>query len=408
MNNGAMGSGMMGGAGMGMNGMEQGNMMGSQESYDGIGHGGYGQQSTGSRYNRPAGSSVSDADYVRGGRFDSYYTPRPVATSLRDAGMKEVPRSTLGYIASSSQRRMKEIERVVYDDDMFMYPSVPTNISPQQFRSSSNDYSRGFSSDREYSGDYRSSPNIAGYSNDLRDLEMNRVSSSRSEYYNDLNARRPASNRSRRDYDRNYADQGARDGGMRESRRDDYGRDYGRSRYDDDYRDDNRYEPRAGRARYDSREPSDFDYEDDRRGRREDYRGDERYYSRSNGKDYYDRDLDRRRATRRRREDDRYDRRMRRDDFQRRNDRRELESYGAMGFDDEFIDPYYDRRPPPPRGPPRDGYRDAPPRTMNRQSREIGDITGPNRLTRQGHVGETVGNDFNVKRRQNWYDEPTF
>jgi len=42
---------------------------------------------------------------------------------------------------------------------------------------------------------------------------------------------------------------------------------------------------------------------------------------------------------------------------------------------------------------------------MDRQSRRraLGDITGPNRQTRYGHVGESL---VNTPSRRQWYDEP--
>jgi len=80
-----------------------------------------------SRYGQSvrAGSSPSSFDDYRGDRSSTWGNPNN-NRSLRDAGVKSGPDSVLGSIAASSQRRIKEIERLIYyNEEGRPGPSVP-------------------------------------------------------------------------------------------------------------------------------------------------------------------------------------------------------------------------------------------------------------------------------------------
>ena len=120
MNQGSMG-GSMGGRGS-MASRSGGAAMGASQGYgnDGMDSPYPGGYSTGSRSSRngqsvDVGSTPTYYDYSKGDRgssYDSYGREK----SLRDAGVKDEPSSALGNIASYSQRRLKEIDRYVYED----------------------------------------------------------------------------------------------------------------------------------------------------------------------------------------------------------------------------------------------------------------------------------------------------
>jgi len=72
-----------------------------------------------SRYGQSilARSSPSTFDVSKGDRASSWDNSYSTNKSLVDAGKKDHPGSKLGFLASSTSRRVKEIDRCVYDDE---------------------------------------------------------------------------------------------------------------------------------------------------------------------------------------------------------------------------------------------------------------------------------------------------
>eukprot|EP00584_Thalassiosira_punctigera_P002139 CAMPEP_0172532980 /NCGR_PEP_ID=MMETSP1067-20121228/5830_1 /TAXON_ID=265564 ORGANISM="Thalassiosira punctigera, Strain Tpunct2005C2" /NCGR_SAMPLE_ID=MMETSP1067 /ASSEMBLY_ACC=CAM_ASM_000444 /LENGTH=371 /DNA_ID=CAMNT_0013317559 /DNA_START=196 /DNA_END=1311 /DNA_ORIENTATION=+ len=250
-------SSMNGGMGQGNGMMGQGNMnamgqWGNNNNMQGMqGSRGDSQQSIESRYNQPAGSSVSEADFVKSdGYYDAWrnaprYRPSGRSATLRDVGANQFPATELGSIASqSAQPRMKEIERYAYSDEN-MYPSMLSEremsqqyYRQQQFHGGSSDYSRGFSSDVQsnpHGGYYSSeglggsfqSANLSGLSQELRRQELWRGHDGRRDYYDFLG--RPAREYWGREYDGDNEDRFYSPQGLGERRRDGFER-----RYEDD------------------------------------------------------------------------------------------------------------------------------------------------------------------------------
>ena len=87
-----------------------------------------------SRYGQSAQGSFSPSslDYGTGNQNPFWdYIPKPKVESIRDAGIKDRPNSVLGSIASASRKRMKEIDRYVYEEDGLTY-SNPSRIMMRQ------------------------------------------------------------------------------------------------------------------------------------------------------------------------------------------------------------------------------------------------------------------------------------
>ena len=83
---------------------------------------GGGEMGTGRSFDYGAGDQGPTSDYYS----------RPTVESIRDAGVKVQPSSVLGSIASTaSRRRMKEIERYVYQEGNASFPNA-NNFAPQQ------------------------------------------------------------------------------------------------------------------------------------------------------------------------------------------------------------------------------------------------------------------------------------
>jgi hypothetical protein len=69
-----------------------------------------------------------DTGDPRGPTSDYYPKQQPKVKSVRDTGVKDLPSSMLGSIASASRRPMKEIDRYVYQEDNMSFDGV----MPQQ------------------------------------------------------------------------------------------------------------------------------------------------------------------------------------------------------------------------------------------------------------------------------------
>lgn len=108
-----------------------------------------------SRYGQSTqdGYSSSKYDYGMRDQYSMWDYSKPRVESIRDAGVKDRPSSVLGSIASLSQKRMKEIERYVYEEDGLSRPNPNTFLKQNGYRGVDYEgYSRqNYAEDDQYS-----------------------------------------------------------------------------------------------------------------------------------------------------------------------------------------------------------------------------------------------------------------